>query len=153
MPFIAFWITDELSVDTDILLYASDQESPHHERVKKFLEARGEDPDLLCLSWVTLMGYQRIATHPSIFRNPLSAQLAWGNVKGLLALPRCRVITEQEGFNQEYEQVSRTVGVKGNLVPDAHLAVILRQHGVSKIYTADTDFRKFEFLTVVNPLE
>jgi predicted nucleic acid-binding protein len=68
------------SIDTNILLYASDQGSPHHERAKEFLEARGEDHDLLCLSWVTLMGYQRIATHPSIFRNPLSAQLAWENV-------------------------------------------------------------------------
>ena len=141
------------TIDTNILLYASDQESPHHERAKAFLEARGGDPDLLCLSWVTLMGYQRIATHPSIFRNPLSAQQAWGNVTSLLALPRCRVITEQEGFDEEYERVARTVGVKGNLVPDAHLAVILRQHGVSKIYTADTDFRKFKFLAVVNPID
>lgn len=141
------------TIDTNILLYASDQESPHHERAKAFLEARGGDPDLLFLSWVTLMGYQRIATHPSIFRNPLSAQQAWGNVTSLLALPRCRVITEQEGFDEEYERVSRTIGVKGNLVPDAHLAVILLQHGVSKIYTADADFRKFGFLNVVNPID
>ena len=64
------------SIDTNILLYATDQESPHHERANAFLEARGEQPDLLRLSWVTLMGSQRIATHPSIFRNPLSAQQA-----------------------------------------------------------------------------
>jgi toxin-antitoxin system PIN domain toxin len=140
------------SIDINILLYASDQESPHHERARSFLEGRGEDPDLLCVSWLTLMGYQRIATHPSIFRNPLSATHAWGNVKSLLALPRCRVITEQEGFEQEYDRISREAAVKGNLVPDAHLAVILRQHGVSKIYTADADFRKFGFLDVVNPL-
>jgi len=140
------------SIDANILLYASDQEAPHHERAKEFVESRGEEPDLLCLSWVTLMGYQRIATHPSIFRNPLSAQQAWGNVTSLLALPRCRVITEMEGFDREYELVSRVVGVKGNHVPNAHLAVILRQHGVSKIYTADTDFRKSEFLNVVNPI-
>jgi toxin-antitoxin system PIN domain toxin len=141
------------SIDTNILLYASDQESPHHERAKEFVETRGSDPDLLCLSWVTLMGYQRIATHPSIFRKPLSEQQAWGNVSSLIALPRCRLITEQEGFVDEYEQLSKTAGVKGNLVPDAHLAVILRQHGVSKIYTADSDFRKFGFLSVVNPID
>lgn len=99
------------------------------------------------------MGYQRIATHPTIFRNPLSAHQAWGNVTSLLALPRCRLMTEQEGYAQEYEQLSKTAGVKGNLVPDAHLAVILRQHGVSTIYTADADFRKFGFLKVVNPID
>lgn len=40
----------------------------------------------------------------------------------------------------------------GNLVPDAHLASILRQHGVKRTYTADADFRKFDFWEVVNPL-
>lgn len=140
------------SIDTNILLYASDEESLHHEKAKRFIEGRGDDPDLLCLTWGTLMGYQRIATHPSIFRNPLNAQQAWGNVESLLALPRCRVIQEQEGFDNGYAELSRQLAVKGNLVPDAHLAVILRQHGVSRIYTADSDFRKFEFLEVINPL-
>lgn len=140
------------SIDTNILLYASDEESPRHEKAKRFIEGRGDDPDLLCLTWGTLMGYQRIATHPSIFRNPLNAQQAWGNVESLLALPRCRVIQEQEGFDHGYAELSRQLAVRGNLVPDTHLAVILRQHGVSRIYTADADFRKFGFLEVINPL-
>jgi hypothetical protein len=51
----------------------------------------------------------------------------------------------------EYEVVTGAFPVRGNLVPDAHLATILRQHGVGTLYSADTDFRKFEFLEVVNP--
>jgi toxin-antitoxin system PIN domain toxin len=140
------------SIDTNILLYASDRESDHHQKAKQFMESRVDDQDLLCLTWGILMGYQRIATHPSIFRNPLSAKQAWGNVESLLSISRCRVIGEQEGFAGVYAQISNLVGVKGNLVPDAHLAVILKQHGVSKIYTADTDFRKFDFMDVINPL-
>lgn len=140
------------SIDANILLYASDEESEHHEKAKCFIEGRVEDPDLLCLTWGTLMAYQRIATHPSIFKHPLGASQAWSNVQSLLDLPRCRTIVEQEGFAQDYAEISGLVGVKGNLVPDTHLAVILRQHGVSKIYTVDTDFRKFDFLQVINPL-
>jgi predicted nucleic acid-binding protein len=49
--------------------------------------------------------------------------------------------------------VAQSAGVYGNLVPDAHIATILRQHGVRKLYTADTDFKKFGFLEVVNPLK
>jgi predicted nucleic acid-binding protein len=41
--------------------------------------------------------------------------------------------------------------VRGNLVPDAHLAALLRQHGVRRLYTNDADFRKFAFLDVRNP--
>jgi toxin-antitoxin system PIN domain toxin len=98
------------------------------------------------------MAYQRIATHPSIFSQPISPTRAWGNVQNLLSLPRVRVITEEPGFAGDYLNMTSEVIVRGNLVPDAHLATILRQHGVRRIYTADTDFRKFDFLEVINPL-
>ena len=40
----------------------------------------------------------------------------------------------------------------GNLLRDAYLASLLRQHGVKTIYTHDKDFRKFDFLHVRDPL-
>jgi uncharacterized protein len=36
-------------------------------------------------------------------------------------------------------------------VPDAHLAALLRQHGVGTLYTRDADFRKFTFLELRDP--
>jgi predicted nucleic acid-binding protein len=36
-------------------------------------------------------------------------------------------------------------------VPDAHLAALLRQHGIRTLYTNDTDFRRFAFLDVRDP--
>ena len=33
-----------------------------------------------------------------------------------------------------------------------HAAVLMREHGVSRICTRDSDFRSFPFLTVVDPL-
>ena len=41
---------------------------------------------------------------------------------------------------------------KGNLVPDAHLAVLLSHHGVVKLYTHDKDFRKFSILNARDPV-
>ena len=69
----------------------------------------------------------------------------------LLTLPRVRVISEMDGFLGVYREVTSGFPVRGNLVPDAHLATLLRQHGVTRIYTADSDFRKFDFLDVKNP--
>jgi toxin-antitoxin system PIN domain toxin len=117
-----------------------------------FLNDRQEDSDILCLTWPVLMAFQRIATHPSIFSNPMSAETARGNVQQLLKLPRARVIQETASFALDYAEVSKSAGIYGNLVPDAHIATILRQHGVRRFYTADTDFKKFGFLEVVNPL-
>ena len=67
-------------------------------------------------------------------------------------VPRARVIQETASFALDYAEVSKSAGIYGNLVPDAHIATILRQHGVRRFYTADTDFKKFGFLEVVNPL-
>jgi len=141
------------SFDANLLLYASDESSEFHVRAKAFVIGRREDSDILCLTWPVLMAYQRIATHPSIFTKPMSAETAWGNVQQLLKLPRTRVIQEMASFALDYAEVSKSAGIYGNLVPDAHIATILRQHGVRKFYTADTDFKKLGFLEVVNPLK
>ena len=74
------------------------------------------------------------------------------NVESLLSVPRARVISEEEGFWRVYRQVADGLSIRGNLVPDAHLAAILRQHGIRTLYTNDTDFRKFDFLEARNPL-
>jgi len=140
------------SLDANILLYASDASSEWHAAAKAFVEERAEDPDLLCLTWPVLMAYQRIATHPAIFAKPLPPRTAWHNVMQLIALPRARVVTETENFSDDYRETAERSAAAGNLVPDAHVATILREHGVRRIYTADTDYRKFDFLEVINPL-
>ncbi len=140
------------SFDANVLLYASDEGSEFHNRAKEFLMGRQEDSDILCLTWPRLMTYQRIATHASIFSKPMSAAMAWENVQRLLKLPRARIIQETGSFALDYAEVTKSAGIYGNLVPDAHIATILRQHGVRRFYTADTDFKKFGFLEVVNPL-
>ena len=69
----------------------------------------------------------------------------------ILDLPRVEVIGEEEPFWEDYEALADQIPIRGNLVPDAHLAVILREHGVNRLYTSDTDFRKFDFLEVIDP--
>ena len=140
------------SIDANILLYASDESSEWHKAAKTFLEGRVADPDILCLTWPVLMAYQRIATHPAVFAKPLAPSVAWGNVEKLIALPRTRIVEESDSFHGDYRDVTTSVIAAGNLVPDAHVATILREHGVRRVYTADTDFRKFDFLEVINPL-
>lgn len=133
------------------MLHASDRASPRHQAALRFLEDRATDPDVFCLSWPTLMAYVRIATHPRIFAEPLAPAEALDNVEALMRLPRVRAIGEGDGFLAAYRQVTEGVVARGNLVPDAHLATLLRQHGVRRLYTNDADFRKFTFLEVREP--
>jgi hypothetical protein len=141
------------SVDVNVLLYASDTSSPKHAEAIRFLKQRASDPDLFCIAWSTLIAFLRFATHPGIFARPLSPDDALGNVESLLSLPRVRPLAEGEGFLEVYREVTARFPVRGNLVPDAHLAALLRQHGVRRLYTVDRDFRKFDFLEAVDPFE
>ncbi len=140
------------SLDANILLYASDGGSPHHQRATEFLKRCAAETELLCLGWPTVMAYLRIATHSAIFKDPLSPKEAMDNIEALLGLPHVRVISEQPGFWDLYRDLTAGLTVRGNLVPDAHLASLLRQHEIKVIYTNDADYRKFPFLEVRNPL-
>ncbi|MDE0125012.1 MAG: hypothetical protein OXN97_10600 [Bryobacterales bacterium] len=50
------------------------------------------------------------------------------------------------------QTLSELPDLRGNVMHDLHAAVLMREHGVSRICTLDRDFRRFEFLTVVDPL-
>jgi toxin-antitoxin system PIN domain toxin len=138
------------SVDTNVLLYASDTGSRWHGPAADFLARCATRPELFCLAWPTLMAYLRIATHPSIFGSPLTPRQAEANVEALLALPRVRVLAEGDGFWPGYRAIT-DAPIRGNLVPDAHLAALLLEHGVQVLYTRDRDFLKFATLRVEDP--
>ena len=42
--------------------------------------------------------------------------------------------------------------LRGNIVHDLHTAVLMREHGISRICTRDADFHRFPFLSVIDPL-
>jgi toxin-antitoxin system PIN domain toxin len=139
------------SLDVNVLLYASDQASERHDEARRFVESCAAGPEIFCLTWPTLMSYLRIATHPRIFSAPLSPGEAIRNVTALTGLPHVRTLSELDGFLDAYSHVTDGIPVRGNLVPDAHIAAILLQHGVRTLYTSDRDFRKFSSLDVRDP--
>lgn len=137
--------------DVNVLLYASDGASPAHARARRFLEEACAGGDLFCLGWPTVMSYLRMATHPGIFASPLTPERALSNVEGLADLAHVRLLAEEPGFLEVYREVAGDFPVRGNLVPDAHLTALLKQHGVRTLFTRDADFRKFRFLDVRDP--
>ena len=42
--------------------------------------------------------------------------------------------------------------LRGSVMHDLHTAVLMREHGISKVCTCDKHFGRFPFLTVVDPL-
>lgn len=139
------------SLDVNVFLYAANAADPLHSKAVNFLAKCFSGPDLVILTYPTILGFLRISTHDRVFPKPLTPDVALANIKAFLAAPHVKLVSEEDGFLDVYTQVTHPFPVRGNLVPDAHIAALLKQHGVGTIFTNDADFRKFSFLRVKNP--
>ena len=78
---------------------------------------------------------------------------AWEFVAALLASPGLGVLVATERHAEVAAEVfSELPYLAGNIVHDAHTAILMREHGISRICTRDTDFSRFPFLEIVDPL-
>ena len=139
------------SLDVNVLLYASDRSGERYTAARRFIDSCAAGPETLYLTWPTVMSYLRIATHPRIFTAPLTPDEALGNLTALIGLPHVRTIGELDNFLDAYKHVAGEIPIRGNLVPDAHIAAILYQHGVRTLYSSDRDFRRFTTLELRDP--
>jgi toxin-antitoxin system PIN domain toxin len=138
------------TVDANILLYAANADDDAHGVARELLERLARGPDLLYLFWPTIFGFLRIATHPAVFPRPYAPRRAVAAITELLDRPNVRTPSEQDGFWALYDATA-DAQTRGNHVPDAHLATLMRQHGVAVIYTRDRDFRRYDPIEARNP--
>jgi len=139
-----------VTVDTNILLYAANSDDDAHPIARDVLERLAAGPDLLYLFWPTIMGFLRISTHPAIFPDPYTPEQATRAVSALLERPNVRTRGEDDGFWDLF-RATAGAGTRANAVPDAHLAALMRQHGVAVIYTRDRDLRRYDGIDVRDP--
>ncbi|MBI3515567.1 MAG: PIN domain-containing protein [Proteobacteria bacterium] len=142
-----------LLVDTNVLVYAANADSQFHSPCHDWLERQRSRPDAWFTSWPILYEFLRVATHPRVLRHPWSAGAAWAFIAALLAAPGLSVLVA----TQRHADVARAVFAElphlaGNLLHDAHTAILMREHGIRRICTRDADFSRFPFLDVIDPL-
>lgn len=137
-------------VDANVLLYAYDRDSPHHEPSRNWLEAQFSAGRPLRFALITLLAFVRIASDRRVFAQPLSTRNACGLVEDWLAQPNAQLL--QPGV-RTWKLLARLCDegqAKGAMVMDAHLAALALEHGTS-IATADRDFTRFPGLKLINP--
>lgn len=140
-----------VTVDANVLVYSVNQSAEEFAPAAELIQRLGRGPDIVYLFWPTVMGFLRIVTHPSILPRPLTAEEAEGTIERLLARPHVQAPGEGGGdFWALYRATADRA--RGNDVPDAHLAALMRRHGVGTIYTRDRGFRRFADLEVRDPM-
>jgi toxin-antitoxin system PIN domain toxin len=140
-------------VDTNVLVYAADRDAEHHAVCRARLEAWRAQVAPWHLSWNVLYEFLRVTTHPRVFRTPWGAREAWGFIQAVLTSPGLSLLVPTERHAAVAQSVIDEVpGLRGNLMHDAGTAVLMREHGIRQIYTRDTDFHRFPFLTPIDPV-
>jgi uncharacterized protein len=142
-----------LVVDTNVLVYAADADSPFHQPCRDWIARQRVRPDAWYATWPILYEFLRITTHPRVMRRPWTVTAAWQFAAALLASPGLSVLVQTQRHAEVAEQViSELPHLSGNVIHDTHTAILMREHGVSRICTRDTDFSRFPFLEVIDPV-
>lgn len=138
-------------LDANILLYAIDQTSPHHEPAASWLTKSLNGTQRIALPWQTIGAFVRISTHPRISERPLSGTAAWAIVETWLSRELIWIPPTSERTARIFGDLVATSGATGNLVTDAQLAALAIEHGLP-VVSADTDFDRFVGVHRINPI-
>ena len=137
-------------LDANILLAAIDKGHPEGERIGQWLSDALHGSRRVAVPWQTIGAFVRIATHPRIYREPLSSAAALGFIHEVLASPVTWIPTTTIRTFTLFEEVCRDHRVTGNLVTDAQLAALALEYGLS-VVTLDSDFQLFSEINVLRP--
>jgi toxin-antitoxin system PIN domain toxin len=137
-------------VDANVLLYAYDPRSAHHERCRAWVEKAfsGEEP--VCVAWVTLLAFLRISTSSRVYESPLTAAEAAAIVSSWVEREAVSVLEAGEQCFEILRRMMVEAQVTGPLVMDAFLAALALENGAALV-TTDRDFSRFPKLRLVDP--
>ena len=138
-------------LDANLLLYAADERSPHNRVTVDWLTEQLNAPRRVGLPWQSLAAFLRITTHPRALARPLTPATAWEQVTDWLAAPATWIPQPGPDHPALLGELLVRHEVGGNLVPDAILAALALEHGLT-VYSADSDFARFPDVRWVNPL-
>jgi toxin-antitoxin system PIN domain toxin len=139
-------------VDTNIFVYAADRDSPFHTGCRNKLEEWRRQGSPWYATWGIMYEFLRVITHPRVFRSPWTAAQAWGFIESILASPSFGfLVPTSRHIEVAADVIKKSAFLRGNLLYDAQIAILMREHGIKRIYTRDTDFHRFCFLEPVDP--
>jgi uncharacterized protein len=136
-------------IDVNVLVYAIDSGSEHHERSRSFVEAALSSDELVALPWPVLTGVIRTLSNRALKQKMATAEVL-AIVDEWLTLPN--VVTLEPGPQHWpiFREMLEAGSAFGNLTYDAHLAALAVANG-AELCSADSDFARFPRLKWTDP--
>lgn len=129
-------------VDANVLIYASNSDSIHHEASRDWLDTALSGRESVGFTWIVLLAYLRLTTNPRLFPSPMSSTEAFAQVERWLDTPAATILHPTPRHVGLLAGLLQDAPTAGNLVNDAHLAAIALEHG-GRVASFDRDFERF----------
>ncbi len=139
-------------VDLNLLLYAHNTDAKEHASAALWLADALVGQEKIGLSWVTILGFLRIATAPRILANPKDFPEVQEIVADWLSRSNVTIVSPSERHWPLFSSLLPEHRIRGSLITDAHLAALAIEHGAT-LCTNDRDFLRFPGLKVEFPLQ
>ena len=133
-------------VDTNILVYAINKDSPKHKQAQKFLK---DNQGYLILAHQNILETIKVLTHPR-FSQPMKSKPA---IKAVLAIAKnCQIIVPKVGTEFITLELIKKLDLAGIRIFDAYLVATALINSIDTIATDNIkDFKKFAEIKILNP--
>ena len=138
-------------VDANLLVYAFAKDLPQHESARAWLDEQLNGSTRVGMPWESLLAFVRLVSNPRIFERPATVTRAWQQVLEWLAVERTWIPQATEAHAKVLTDLLGEIGGRANLVPDAHLAALAIEHGLT-VCSSDGDFARFSGISWINPI-
>ena len=138
------------TADANVLTHAVNADPRHHQAARRWLDGALGGGDVVGLAWTALLAFVRLTTRPGLFPHPLPVEAALTQVESWLSAPGAVVVHPTAEHGRHLRELLVARGTGGNLVPDAHLAALAREHR-ARIVSYDADFSRFAGVHVEIP--
>lgn len=141
-----------IALDTNILVYAHQQDSPFHDRAAASLKNLVLGRARWAIPWPCVHEFIAVVTHARIYKKPTPISKALAAMQSLADCPNVMLLAEDEGYLQTLAALAAPSKLQGGAIHDARIAALCLHHGVRELWSADRDFSRFPALKTVNPL-
>ena len=138
-------------VDANVLVYAHVRSFAQHPVARAWLDGQLNGPGRVGLPWPSLLAFVRLVSNRRVFDRPVPISSAWRQVEEWLDQEGVWVPQPTPRHRETLAPLLAHTEGRANLVPDAHLAALAIEHGLT-LCSADGDFARFDGLDWHNPL-
>lgn len=138
-------------VDANLLLYAANQAAPEHHSAREWLDGHLSNTARVGLPWPSLLAFVRLASNPLVMRHPVTVARAWEQVNQWLSAGPAWIPQPTARHAEILGGLCAHAWMTSRLIPDAHLAALAIEHGLT-LCSTDGDFARFSGVDWENPL-